>query len=232
MAGSSLDGLRGRLGLHIPDDLLTESVTHRSYAYENGNLRPNERLEFLGDAVLGVIVTDELFRRYPDLPEGRLAKMRAAIVNARSLAGIARDLGLGEYLLLGNGENATGGRQKQSILADAREAVLGAAYLAGGIESAGPLILRLTAPLLQSTAEMGAGLDWKTSLQELTSRLGLGVPEYVTTEEGPDHAKSFTATVRLSDGDHGSGTGTSKKVAEQQAAMRTFEALDPEGGGS
>lgn len=231
MAGASLNSLRQRLGVEIPDGLLTESLTHRSYAYENGNLRPNERLEFLGDAVLGIVITDELFHRNPDLPEGQLAKMRAAVVNSRALADVARELDLGTYILLGKGERTTGGRDKKSILADSLEAVFGAAYLAQGIGAASELILRLMGPLLGETAHMGAGLDWKTSLQELTSRMGLGVPEYVVSEEGPDHDKTFTATVRLSDGDHGSGTGGSKKVAEQKAARRTFQELAGEGDG-
>lgn len=225
MSDAALAVLRERLAVEIPDALLRESMTHRSFAYENGNLRPNERLEFLGDAVLGIVITDELFRTHPDAPEGQLAKMRAATVNAGALAEVARRLGLGEFLLLGKGENATGGRDKKSILADSLEAVFGASYLAVGLPITSELVLRLMGPVLAATAQMGAGLDWKTSLQELTARLGLGVPEYVVTEAGPDHDKKFTATVRLNDGDHGRGTGSSKKTAEQEAARATFEGI-------
>jgi ribonuclease-3 len=225
------DALRSlvvRFGVEVPDDLLLEAVTHRSYAYENGNLRPNERLEFLGDAVLGIVVTDALYRRNPDVAEGQLAKMRAAVVNARALADIARGVGLGDHLLLGRGEHTTGGRDKTSILSDSLEAVFGAVYLAEGLDVAAEMILRLMEPILAATAELGAGLDWKTSLQELTSQLGLGVPEYVVAASGPDHDKSFIAVVRLSDGDHGEGRGTSKKEAEQDAARQAFEELDAE----
>jgi ribonuclease-3 len=157
--------------------------------------------------------------------------MRSAVVNARALADVARTLELGSYLLLGKGENATGGRDKTSILADSLEAVFGAAYLAGGLGAASDLILRLMEPVLANTAGLGAGLDWKTSLQELTSTLGLGVPEYVVSETGPDHEKTFTAVVRLADGDHGRGGGSSKKVAEQEAARLTFRALAADSGG-
>lgn len=214
--------LCGRLGVDVPDDLLVQSLTHRSYAYEAGGLSHNERLEFLGDAVLGIVITDALFRRNPDLPEGRLAKMRAAMVSAKALADVARGIGLGDYLLLGKGENATGGREKTSILSDTLEAVFGAVYLAHGLDTATRVIHTLMDPLLTATETLDAELDWKTSLQELTSELGLGVPHYVVDESGPDHHKEFTARVRLSDGLHGHGRGATKKDAEQQAARTTF----------
>jgi ribonuclease III len=217
-----------RIGVSIPPELLTECLTHRSYAYEHGGLRPNERLEFLGDAVLGVVITDALYHRNPDMPEGRLAKMRAAIVNARSLAEVARALGLGEFLYLGKGENATGGRDKTSILADGMEALIGAVYIGVGLPAAADMIHRLMDPMLDETEGLDAELDWKTSLQELTSTLGLGVPEYVIQESGPDHDKSFTACVRLVDGLHGFGKGGTKKDAEQQAARSTFRELEPD----
>jgi len=224
--GSDRDVLCTRLGVTIPPDLLTESLTHRSYAYENGGLRPNERLEFLGDSVLGIVITDSLYHRNPDLAEGRLAKMRAAIVNAKTLAEVARALGLGEFMYLGKGENATGGRDKTSILADAFEAVIGAVYVGVGLPAAAEMIHRLMDPLLVQTEGMGAELDWKTSLQELTSAEGLGVPEYVIEGSGPDHDKSFIARVRLNDGLlHGYGHGPTKKDAEQVAAQSTFEEI-------
>lgn len=218
-------GLCDRIGVQIPQELLVESLTHRSYAYERGGLRPNERLEFLGDAVLGLVVTDALYRRNEGLAEGHLAKMRAAVVSAKALAEVAREIDLGSYLLLGNGEEATGGRQKSSILSDAMEAVIGAVYLGCGQEAVTAVILGLVDPLIDQTKNLGAGLDWKTSLQEQTSRLGLGVPEYVIEGSGPDHARRFTARVRLSDGLHGYGEGATKKEAEQNAARGAYSEL-------
>ena len=213
------------LGVAVEDELLTRALTHRSYAYENGGLPTNERLEFLGDAVLGLVVTDTLYREHPDLPEGQLAKLRAAVVNMRALAGVARDLKLGKYLRLGRGEEATGGRDKSSILADCVEALIGAVYVEHGVEVATAFVHRLVDPLLASSAALGAGLDWKTSLQELTAELALGVPEYVVTEEGPDHAKTFHADVVVQGVVHGTGSGRSKKEAEQAAASTAFESL-------
>lgn len=222
--------LCARIGVDIPPDLLVECLTHRSYAYEQGGLRPNERLEFLGDAVLGLVITDALYHRHPDLPEGQLAKQRAAIVNAKALAAVARELSLGDYLSLGKGENATGGRDKTSILADALEALFGAVYLTGGIDEARRVIHDLMDPTLRHAASLDVALDWKTSLQELTSELGLGVPQYVLTEAGPDHHKQYTARVRLNDGLHGLGEGRTKKDAEQLAACATFLELRGEDG--
>ncbi len=159
--------------------LLEQSLTHRSFAYENGGLPTNERLEFLGDAVLGMIVTETLFRTHPQLSDGRLAKLRAAVVNARALADVARTIGLGEHVRLGRGEEITGGRAKPSILSDTLEAVIGAVYLSGGFEAAGRVVHLLFDPLMSAAAGLGAGLDWKTSLQELTAEHSLGVPEYL-----------------------------------------------------
>lgn len=213
------------LGIGVDPELLMLAVTHRSYAFEHGNLPTNERLEFLGDAVLGLIITDELYRRHPDLPEGDLARMRASIVNARALAEVARTLGLGEHLRLGRGEEATGGRDKPSILADTVEAVLGAVYLTAGFDGAQSTVLALFGPLINRAAELGAGLDWKTSLQELSSRMGLGVPYYRVTATGPDHARSFAAAVELGGRAWGEGTGSAKKHAEQEAAEAAWRAL-------
>ena len=207
------------------------ALTHRSYAYENGGLPPNERLEFLGDAVLGLVVTDHLYRRHPDLPEGQLAKLRASVVNMMALAGVARDLGpggLGAHLLLGRGEELTGGRDKASILADGLEAMIGAVYLAHGIDVARGLVHRLFDPLLAAAPLKGAGLDWKTSLQELTAAQGLGVPEYRVDDEGPDHRKEFTATVYVGGRGLGSGGGRTKKEAEQKAAEAAYTTLKSE----
>lgn len=213
------------LGLGLTPEIFEQALTHRSFAYENGGLPTNERLEFLGDAVLGLVVTETLYRTHPDLPEGQLAKLRSAVVNMRALAGVARQLGLGEHLHLGKGEEATGGRDKASILADGVEALIGAVYLDRGVEAATDLVHRCVDALLEQAQHLGAGLDWKTSLQELTAGLELGVPEYRITESGPDHAKAFVATVVLKDGPHGSGQGRSKKEAEQEAAASTWELL-------
>lgn len=217
--------LTAQLGVPVEAALLQLALTHRSYAYEHGGLPTNERLEFLGDAVLGLVITDELFRRHPDFAEGQLAKLRAAVVNMRALAQVARGLSLGEHLLLGRGEAATGGREKDSILADGLEALIGAVWLTGGLPVAGPLLLRLLGPLLHSSSRLGAGLDWKTSLQELAAARELGIPDYRIVEDGPDHAKVFTATVLLGERSYGRGTGPSKKTAEQQAAEAAYQAL-------
>jgi len=220
-----LSDLATRLEVDIDPGLLERSVTHRSYAYENGGLPTNERLEFLGDSVLGLVVTDTLYRTHPDLPEGQLAKLRAAVVNAKALAGIGRELGLGEHLLLGRGEETTGGRDKSSIVADTVEAVIGAVYLDQGLDVATGLIHRLFDPLIAESAGLGAGLDWKTSLQELCAAQSLGVPEYVVEESGPDHMKSFRARVRVGSELYGDGRGGSKKEAEQQAASTAYAEL-------
>jgi ribonuclease III len=217
--------LLDRLGVRIDPDLMQRALTHRSYAYENGGLPTNERLEFLGDAVLGLVVTDTLYRAHPDLPEGQLAKLRSAVVNAKALADVGRALRLGDHLRLGRGEEATGGRDKGSILADTVEAVLGAVYVDRGLAEAEGLVHRLFDPLIDSAAGLGAGLDWKTSLQELTANNGLGVPEYQIWDTGPDHEKFFTAVVRVAGEDRGSGTGRSKKEAEQEAASAAWRAL-------
>jgi ribonuclease-3 len=200
-------------------------LTHRSFAYEHGGIPTNERLEFLGDSVLGVVVTDTLFRTHPDLSEGRLAKLRAAVVNARALAQVARTIGLGQHIKLGRGEEATGGRNKSSILSDTVEAVIGAVYLSGGFPASDGLVHLLFDPLMANAALLGAGLDWKTSLQELSAGHSLGVPEYVIQDAGPDHEKTFTAQVKVGGQLYGHGTGRSKKEAEQEAAETAYTAI-------
>lgn len=221
-----LDSLREVLG--VPDldtALLTHALTHRSYAYENGNIPNNERLEFLGDSVLGVVVTAALFRTHPDLPEGQLAKLRAAVVSAKALAEVAIELQLGQHLLLGRGEETTGGRRKASILSDTVEAIIGAIYLQFGIERASEVVHRVFDPFIARAAEMGAGLDWKTSLQEIAADHGLGVPRYVLEGTGPDHDKTFTAEVHLGEQVFDGGTGRSKKEAEQMVAEIAWRAI-------
>ena len=217
--------LLAALEVPVTHDLLERALTHRSYAYENGGLPTNERLEFLGDAVLQLIVTDTLYCKHPDHPEGQLAKLRAAVVQMRALAGVARDLRLGTYVRLGRGEEGTGGRDKPSILADTLEAVIGAVYLDCGLEAACRLVHRLFDPVIANSARLGAALDWKTSLQELTAAELLGVPEYRVEESGPDHQKLFRATVRVAGRTYGSGQGRSKKEAEQQAAEAAYNAI-------
>ncbi|MGB3186811.1 MAG: ribonuclease III [Ornithinimicrobium sp.] len=207
-------------------DLLRRAMTHRSYAYEHDEAPHNERLEFLGDAVLGVIVTDSLYRSNPESAEGQLAKLRAAVVNTRALADVARAAGLGAYVFLGRGEEATGGREKASILADTTEAVIGCAYLCHGMPAASALVHHLLDPLMAESAHWGAALDWKTSLQELASTADLGGPAYVVGSEGPDHDKTFTARAFLGDEVMGQGEGTSKKAAEQAAAQQAWEELN------
>ena len=220
--------LEAALGVALEADLLELALTHRSYAYENGNLPTNERLEFLGDAVLGLVITDELYRRFADLAEGQLAKLRASVVNMRALAEVAREIDLGRWVQLGRGEESTGGRDKASILADTLEAVLGAVWLAGGLERARSVVLGLLGPLLERSAGLGAGLDWKTSVQELIALCGLGVPDYSVTDAGPDHAKTFTAALLVNGVRYGEGRGPSKKEAEQQAAAAAYRHLAPE----
>lgn len=217
--------LAERLGVVVDPELLVLSLTHRSFAYEAGGLPTNERLEFLGDSVLGIVVTDRLYRDHPELPEGELAKMRAASVSQRALARVARELGLGEYVLLGKGETATGGADKDSILADTLEALFGAVYISHGIETSREVILRLMGPTLTAAATSGAALDWKTSLQEVCAERGLGVPLYAAEGTGPDHARTFTATVSIDGVALGTGTGTAKKHAEQEAAERAYAAV-------
>ncbi len=217
------------LGVDLPDELLTMALTHRSFSYENGGLPTNERLEFLGDSVLGLTITEELYHRHPERSEGDLAKLRASIVNTHALADVGRHLsddGLGSYLLLGKGEENSGGADKSSILADGVESLLGAIYLEHGATTAREVILRLFAKLLDTAPTLGAGLDWKSSLQEVTAARGLGVPTYIVTSTGPDHDKEFTATVMIAESEYGKGVGRTKKEAELKAAAAAWTALD------
>jgi ribonuclease III len=213
------------LGITIEPELLERALTHRSFAYEKGGLPTNERLEFLGDSVLGLVVTEHLFTSYPEMSEGQLAKLRAAVVNSRALADVARGLGLGAFVKLGRGEESTGGRDKSSILADTTEAVIGAVFISHGIDDARRFVHYLFDPVMDRVATLGAGLDWKTSLQELCSLNGLGSPQYLVTESGPDHAKTFMANVVLDGHSYGPGEGHNKKEAEQKAAAIAFDAV-------
>ena len=216
------------LGVDLPDALLTLALTHRSYSYENGGLPTNERLEFLGDSVLGLTITEELYHRHPDRSEGDLAKLRASIVNTHALADVGRqlsDAGLGAYLLLGKGEENSGGADKSSILADGVESLLGAIYLEHGAAVVPEVILRWFRDPLDPAPTLGAGLDWKGSLQELSASRGLGVPVYLVTSTGPDHDKEFTAAVMIAEREYGTGLGRTKKEAELKAAAAAWNAL-------
>ncbi|RMI06827.1 ribonuclease III [Cellulomonas triticagri] len=217
--------LAQQLGVHLDPELLVLALTHRSFAHEAGGIPTNERLEFLGDTVLGLTVTEELYRAHPTLSEGELAKMRAATVSQRALAEVARTLDLGAYVLLGKGELATGGRDKDSILSDTLEALFGAVYLSHGLEVSRGVVLGLVGPTLTAAADLGAGLDWKTSLQELTATLGLGAPVYQVSSDGPDHARVFAAEVVVAGEVRGTGTGSAKKLAEQHAAADAWTTL-------
>ncbi len=217
--------LTARIGIELPETLLKQSLTHRSFAYENSLEETNERLEFLGDSVLGIVITEELYQKYPQAAEGELAKLRAAIVNARALADVAREIGLGEFLMLGKGEEFTGGRDKSSILADSLEAVLGAIYLSHGLDKTAKVILKLFSSIIENSVDLGAALDWKTSLSEVMFSKKLGSADYLIFEAGPDHDKQFTAKVIVNGQEFGTGTGKSKKTAEQNAAKEAFEKL-------
>jgi ribonuclease III len=197
---------------------LRAALVHRSHCAEHPETTSNERMEFLGDAVLGLVVTVFVFHEYPDLPEGELAKLRASVVNAEALADVARQVGLGPALELGKGEDASGGRDKPSILADTMEAVIAAVYLDGGWEAAHDLVLRLLGDRIRDGAAGPGGHDFKTRLQELAARRFDQLPRYQVRAEGPDHSKRFFASVRINGEMRGEGEGSSKKQAEQAAA--------------
>ena len=213
------------LGVEIDAQLFELALVHRSFAYENGGIPNNERLEFLGDAVLEIVVTDHIYRAYPDFSEGKLAKVRAAVVSAKALAEVARGLDLGAALQLGKGELATGGRDKTSILADATEAIIGAVYLSGGMSAAERFVHHLVDERIAAAAELGALLDPKTELQELCSQGGFDGPVYRISDDGPDHLKTFTAEVLIDGQVRGRGVASSKRHAEQQAATEAVESL-------
>jgi ribonuclease-3 len=223
-AGRGLQHLTEKLGVDIDAELLGLALTHRSFAYENGGLPHNERLEFLGDSVLGLAVTTMLYTRHPELEEGALAKRRASVVSTVALAEVARGIDLGRHLRLGRGEELTRGRDKDSILADAMEAVIGAAYLSAGSEAATAMVLRLIEPLLDDPERYGAAMDPKTSLQEIAARRGLTPPVYAVEASGPDHDRRFVATVAVSEF-RSTGEGTSKKTAEMAAALDLWRRL-------
>lgn len=216
--------LTDKLGVDIDPELLSLALTHRSYAYEHGGIAHNERLEFLGDSILGQAVTVHLFTAHPELDEGSLAKRRASVVSTVALAEVARAIGLGAHIRLGRGESQTGGDDKDSILADTMEAVIGATFLSAGADAASALVLRLVAPLMADPDRYGAAMDPKTSLQELAASLQLAPPTYAVEAHGPDHHRVFTASVTVGTVSL-SGTGTSKKQAEMAGALAVWHAL-------
>jgi len=205
--------------------LLELALTHRSFSYEAGGIPTNERLEFLGDSVLGLIVTEELYKKFPDLDESRLSPLRSGVVNMKALAQIARQINLGAQLRIGKGEESTNGRDKNSILADSLEALVGAIYLQHGYEKTAEIILNWMKPSLDSVLTLGAALDGKTALQEISAALNLSAPEYEITESGPDHDKSFIATALVGSERFETGHGKSKREAEQSAAKLAHEHL-------
>jgi ribonuclease-3 len=226
LADSSLDRLEDLLGRPFDDrTMLARALAHRSFCAENPTFESNERLEFLGDAVLGLVVTDFIYRAFPHLPEGELAKVRASVVNAGVLAELATEIELGTFVLLGKGEGLSGGREKPSILADAMEAVLAATYLDGGWDAAYKLVMSLLGERIAAAAEGPGGQDYKTRLQELAARRFDQMPRYEVRDEGPDHAKRFYASVVLQGTPRGRGEGRSKKQAEQAAARMAWEWL-------
>ncbi|HYN98105.1 MAG TPA: ribonuclease III [Actinomycetota bacterium] len=224
--GPVVSALMSRLGLSSAEaPLLEVALAHRSFAFERKGATNNERLEFLGDAVLGLVITDLIFRSFPELAEGDLAKLRSSTVNMAVLADVARSVGLGEELLLGKGEELSGGRNKDSILADAFEAVLGALYLDCGLEQTAPVIERLFSAHIHEQVDRGVVRDFKTNLQEQSVQQLGAMPEYRVSSTGPDHDKRFAADVFLKGAFMGAGTGRSKKQAEQAAAKEALAEL-------
>lgn len=219
------DALSAKLGVEINRELLKLAMTHRSYSYEHGNIPNNERLEFLGDSVLGFVVTSHIYETLTGLPEGEMTKVKNAVVSARALAIVAADLGLGEYLLLGKGEIATDGRNKPNLLADAFEALLGAAYISNGYEAARALVEKFVFPLLDNPDEIRANSDPKTTLQERIQALGRGTPTYKTRFEGPDHDRDYFSILLINGEEISHGEGRTKKNAETAAAIKALEAL-------
>jgi ribonuclease III len=222
----ALRELKAAIGWSFADSRhLEAALVHRSYCAEHPDTTSNERLEFLGDAVLGMAVTDYAYAHFPHLPEGELAKVRAAVVNASVLAETAEQVGMGPALALGKGEDASGGREKPSILADAMEAVIAAVYLDGGWAPAQTLVLRLFRDRIDEAADGPGGSDYKTRLQEYAARKFEQLPRYQVRAEGPDHSKQFFAIVTIRGAVRGHGQGRSKKQAEQAAARAAWRSI-------
>ena len=226
LENSSLSECASRIGYEFQNSaLLRQALIHRSWQAENNDPLTNERFEFLGDAVLGWVIADVAFHRLADMPEGKLTDLRRSVVNMHALADIARQLGIGEFLLLGKGEDAAGGRDKSSILADALEALIGAVYLDGGAPAAYEMVKRLLTDSVEEAIPHLEMFDAKTRLQELCARLSIGIPIYEVEGEGPDHERVFTAVLYVDGRAYGSGIGRTKKAAEQIAAVGAYDAL-------
>lgn len=220
----SLDELLKRLGAEIAPEQLALALTHSSYAYENGG-QDNERLEFLGDSILGYLVAVHVYSTHPLLKEGELTKLKNAVVSAQALATAALRLDLGSHLKLGRGEEQTGGRNKINLLADAFEAVLGAAYLSSGIQGATEIVARHVLPLLEDPDAIREAADPKTSLIELALRLGMGQIRYEISGEGPDHERTYSAICWSGELELSRGTGSTKRGAETTAAIAALRDL-------
>ena len=218
----SLDALGKSLGVEIEPQLLELALTHRSYSYENGRGPNNERLEFLGDAILGFLVTSHIHDHFSDMDEGNLTKLKNAVVSAPALAQAASSINLGEYLLLGKGESQTGGREKMNLLADTFEAVLGAAYVSKGLEAAKTIVDQHILPLLDSAEDLLLSADPKTTFLESMQQQGKAVPVYQTTHEGPDHDRTFFANLLIDGQVIASASGRSRKQAETNAAIKAL----------
>lgn len=217
--------MNAALGTNISSELLELAFTHGSYSREFGGVPTNERLEHLGDSVLELIITGELYLKFPEVDESRLSKMRAGLVNNSALVPIAKELELGQYLRIGKGEEVTGGRNKNSMLANAFEALVGAIFLEKGYTATEEIILKWFRTTIESSDALDLGMDAKTALQELTAATGLSSPEYLITEFGPDHNKSFEAVVVVSNEKFEVGEGKSKREAEQAAAKFAYDKL-------
>jgi ribonuclease-3 len=218
----SLDALGKSLGVEIEPQLLELALTHRSYSYENGRGPNNERLEFLGDAILGFLVTAHIHDHFSDMDEGNLTKLKNAVVSAPALAQAASSINLGEYLLLGKGEIQTGGREKMNLLADTFEAVLGAAYVSKGLDAAKTIVDQHILPLLDSAEDLLLSADPKTTLLESMQQQGKAAPVYQTTHEGPDHDRTFFANLIIDGIVVASASGRSRKQAETNAAIKAI----------
>jgi ribonuclease-3 len=220
----SLGELQARLGVKIEPELLELALTHTSFSYENGNQPSNERLEFLGDSVLGFVVSAHITEKFTDLSEGELSRVKNSVVSAKALAPLAAALGVGDNLRLGKGEENTGGRTKANLLADAFEAILGAIYVSAGIDAATEFVRRNVFPLLTDPKQLLDASEPKTKLQELAAKLGLDAPEYLHTHSGPDHDRTFKATLRIGSREF-NGVARSKREAETEAAIAALDAL-------
>lgn len=224
-ADESLKAKLAHLQVDLSDQAIDLALTHRSFAYESGGIPTNERLEFLGDSVIGLVITEELYRRFPEMDESGLSPLRSGVVSTRALAQVARTLGIGKEVRIGKGEEVTGGREKNSILADSLEALIGAIYLEHGLAKAEGAIISLMQDAIEEAISRGATLDGKTSLQELVAARGEGSPEYEISESGPDHAKEFQATAIVAGERVSAGRGRSKREAEQEAARLAYQIL-------